>query len=650
MTSKAARILNLLLGNENRMLTVRQIAGVLRLSERTIATYLKEVYQFCSENEVEVLNKPGVGVGVRAGNSRDELLRMTAATQKPYYSAEYQIDSIVHTLLTNSSTYTISLFAEDLNVSKNTVESDLQEAEAWLSRFDLSVRKKAGVGISLQGKELDIRRAIVESNRRFFEPSDQKPRQPLDYRLSAETYQRLRGCCRGCDVDFYIRLIQSADRNSARSLTDSGFETLLEYLAVMDRRISEGFLIPEGEIRGLPDDRPNMRNYLSVYVDALRLPPGEQEFLKLLACCMEYQNAVQRSEELISRPRPEILDFTQRLISYLSNIVGLDFTGDELLRRVLYLFERSSLLRVRYGIDMQNPFREDIKKTYPAIFSACFAAGRLYEREVGRFPAENELAFLSLYIGGAIVRSEKKMRVVVVCSAGVGTGQILARRMHERFPEMEILAVLPASETRQLAKLEPMLVITTTPAFRCDYPTVAISPVLDENAFRKLRRACSELYTKGARVEEQTSLLDILREELVFLDVEGMSKTELLQTVCGAMEENGYVSGNFYADVLGREQMGSTALGQGVAIPHGMSGFVRKPAVSLVRLRHSIDWGGEPVDIVFLLALNFSDIRNTKAFFNAFYQITNDAQTLGLLRKARTREEIRQLLAEHCIE
>ena len=38
----------------------------------------------------------------------------------------------------------------------------------------------------------------------------------------------------------------------------------------------------------------------------------------------------------------------------------------------------------------------------------------------------------------------------------------------------------------------------------------------------------------------------------------------------------------------------------------------------LLRLPRSVDWGGdEPVDLIFVLALNFSDIENTKAFFHA---------------------------------
>jgi nitrogen PTS system EIIA component len=60
------------------------------------------------------------------------------------------------------------------------------------------------------------------------------------------------------------------------------------------------------------------------------------------------------------------------------------------------------------------------------------------------------------------------------------------------------------------------------------------------------------------------------------------------------------------AELLKREELGSTGMGGGVAIPHARFEQVRKPFGILVRLRKPLDFDavdGEPVDIVFLLLL-----------------------------------------------
>jgi len=60
------------------------------------------------------------------------------------------------------------------------------------------------------------------------------------------------------------------------------------------------------------------------------------------------------------------------------------------------------------------------------------------------------------------------------------------------------------------------------------------------------------------------------------------------------------------AELLKREELGSTGMGGGVALPHARFEQVRKPLGILVRLRKPLDFDavdGEPVDIVFLLLL-----------------------------------------------
>ena len=60
------------------------------------------------------------------------------------------------------------------------------------------------------------------------------------------------------------------------------------------------------------------------------------------------------------------------------------------------------------------------------------------------------------------------------------------------------------------------------------------------------------------------------------------------------------------ADILKREELGSTGLGGGVAIPHARIADVKKPFGILARLKSAIEFDAidsQPVDLVFLLLL-----------------------------------------------
>jgi PTS system nitrogen regulatory IIA component len=59
-------------------------------------------------------------------------------------------------------------------------------------------------------------------------------------------------------------------------------------------------------------------------------------------------------------------------------------------------------------------------------------------------------------------------------------------------------------------------------------------------------------------------------------------------------------------EVLKREELGSTGVGEGIAIPHARLANLAQPFGMLARLHHPIDFDavdGRPVDLVFLLLL-----------------------------------------------
>src|SRR5262245_57189685 len=91
------------------------------------------------------------------------------------------------------------------------------------------------------------------------------------------------------------------------------------------------------------------------------------------------------------------------------------------------------------------------------------------------------------------------------------------------------------------------------------------------------------------------------------VDVPAIEKRHLLRdlSICAASRLE--VKSNVIArELLKRERLGSTGLGDGVAIPHARIPGLGKPFGMLLRLRQSIEFEAiddQPVDLVFLLLL-----------------------------------------------
>ena len=92
-----------------------------------------------------------------------------------------------------------------------------------------------------------------------------------------------------------------------------------------------------------------------------------------------------------------------------------------------------------------------------------------------------------------------------------------------------------------------------------------------------------------------------------------------------------------YAELMKREDLGSTGTGGGVAIPHARMPEVKSPFGILVRLQQAIDFkavDGNPVDIVFLLLLPTSTAGDQLTELASVARKLRDPNSLRRLRRA----------------
>ena len=91
----------------------------------------------------------------------------------------------------------------------------------------------------------------------------------------------------------------------------------------------------------------------------------------------------------------------------------------------------------------------------------------------------------------------------------------------------------------------------------------------------------------------------------ILLDLDARSKERLFDALGALFETNLGLSRNLVVDsLLARERLGSTGLGQGIAIPHGRIKGLREASGAFVRMKEPIAFDapdGKPVAQVFVL-------------------------------------------------
>jgi PTS system nitrogen regulatory IIA component len=102
-----------------------------------------------------------------------------------------------------------------------------------------------------------------------------------------------------------------------------------------------------------------------------------------------------------------------------------------------------------------------------------------------------------------------------------------------------------------------------------------------------------------------SQISELLPAANILLDLDAGSKARLFDAVGALFEANHGLSRRIVIDsLLAREKLGSTGLGQGIAIPHGRIKGLAQAKGAFVRLKSPIPFDapdGKPVALVFVL-------------------------------------------------
>ncbi len=135
------------------------------------------------------------------------------------------------------------------------------------------------------------------------------------------------------------------------------------------------------------------------------------------------------------------------------------------------------------------------------------------------------------------------------------------------------------------------------------------------------------------------TLESILPPERTLYGVTGGSKKRLLEFFSTFIAQNtpSLDSQEVFSRLIGRERLGSTGIGHGVAIPHARSPHCKVPVAGFMRLEDAIDFDaidGEPVDLVFVLLV---PEEADEAHLSLL------AEVAGIMSQSSVRQQLRQV-------
>jgi fructose-specific phosphotransferase system IIA component len=150
----------------------------------------------------------------------------------------------------------------------------------------------------------------------------------------------------------------------------------------------------------------------------------------------------------------------------------------------------------------------------------------------------------------------------------------------------------------------------------------------------------------------ERKLYSLLNEKVIDLDFKEKNKPKLITALVDLLSKSGKLKNkkSFLRSILEREKLGSTGIGNGVAIPHAKSGSIKGFALAFAKSQGGVDFGaldGEKVYLFFILASPVEPIGEHLKILAKISYLIKDKFIVDLLRQAKDAKEVIKIIRTH---
>lgn len=629
MLTKRQKELLELLAQQSDFQTVEYFASKLGVSKRTTHSELRIIEDYLQSSGEYLEKKRGVGIAIKRFKEVEAIEEKKEASD--IYNTFNRRVEIMNILLFKEKVVSFNHLSDSFMVSKTSIIKDF---EFIMKILNVGSRIKLCSdihGTSLIGSEEDIQKALLQFNRYLLNNSELYDEDFAEKIKLLDTYygESLINVC--------SNILYTYIRENVNAISDYYVQNILNIFIILVFRIAKGHHIEELKRTDASETTIFFEESAvrMLHKAALRL---ELTYTNEDVHYLSLQLISNRFEPLPEEEVDEVI--VERLLSRVSAALNINFASDQKLEEQLKNHIPPMIYRLRSNNKTENPFTSQIKNEFSLTFNVIWVVLSEYEQELGISFNEDEIAFLTMYFQAAIERARMNRKILIVCQMGIATSELLINRIKNVLPSLDTFEVASVAELEQMPLNEYDLIIST---IKVDIPkkqVILVSPFLTKEDIERIKQ--SDLLPKAEnnvlKLVRAHHLMKFVDKDFVFVNTDFSSKEELIEQVGEVLIENGFVTQQFIQTVQEREEMGSTDLPTGTAVPHGNSICVNQTIIVLVKNKKKFKWNKYYVDLVFLICIAKQDTFQTRNILADIYNIIDSNEQLKQLREATTND------------
>ena len=582
-------ILHVLLKNTDEALSIKEIAKATKIKERTLYREIKNLESSLNQFGINLAKEKSKYV-LKGDLSVLDSSVFEASFEDYAYLTETRLNLILCFLILSEDT-SIKDISEKLMLSYNTIATAIGTIEKILSDYKLTLIRKKGYGIGIEGSEIDRRVLLISllcneiSDEEFFT------------RLNDRSILSSNPFIKFLNFDFLKKVFYpNKHLDVFKIYTDSSIKKILISLNVVFLRMSFPTDIRENITH---QEYDSIKSLLIASKDIIEFDITDdiiQFLVKILKTC----RLIEQLSYLNDKYSYTLVYKISLLIKHVSEKMNVDLTQDTNLFSGLIAHVESAIKRHQMNLTEKNDELQDfVLKNYNELYLVIKSELLVVFDEI--MFNSTELSYIVIHFASSYEQIYRKnfIRALVISASGIGSSKILGSQIRKNIPEIINLEyTIPSKVTKSLVNNYDVVISTIELEQDVDY--LLIPTILKEKDIHLIREKIlsSRSFKRNNTVKKESvvnidkfsSACRIILKNTEYVVTDSIANYEvILKGILTASALNISNKEEVFHSLLGRHNKSSIVVpNTNIALFHTLNNGIEEPFVIISSLNDSI--------------------------------------------------------------
>ncbi len=576
LTIRQKKILEFLRNNHG-YLTAQMIGIALNISVRTVKTEVKNLMN--ASTEIKIESKSGRGYCLQEGKNYSNEKEEKNQSVKIPEDTENRIHYVIRKLLVVDYHVRVDYLAEELYISRSSLNQILKEVRSKLLEFQLKLVSRVKLGIIIEGNEINKRLAISEY---FFHSHSQ-----ANYKIENELIYEKDGYRK--EYAAIATYILDICKKYGIEMSDFSINNLVVHVNIAVRRCSfyNYTIVNEGILS-------EIQNTIEFKAAGELVKKIEDHYHFLLPIGENVYFAQQlKAKRIIDKNKMSTQEIKQLesclgvIFTEINNNFGLNLSERSELYDYLFLHIPQMIMRLNYRMTIRNPLVHDHMRRYLFATKVTHSACKVIEQFYGVKVDLNEFGYLLLYFNLAITKFETNKQITIGILTGRGRPEALMyyNEISEHFSSHKY-KVVELQDHQKSPKVD-LIVSTYNLEGKSAIPLIVIT---SDHYIEQINQKINQIRYNNLNIPLY------FKEEYCSFNLEGETKEMVLKKLYGELKRKEIIK------EIPQEynQFTDDELGNGIVHLQDSYRIVRKSLCYVCTLKKTIYWNRKIIRILIL--------------------------------------------------